>query len=84
MEFLRRFSDGRVRIRYHESDTERMTEELLDEVRNSLRDIMLDEAILALEDVKKTHFAIEKIYIDAMDFEAKEKFTADFIRRLEL
>lgn len=49
-----------------------------------LRDIMLDEAILALEDVKKTHFAIEKIYIDAMDFEAKEKFTADFIRRLEL
>jgi hypothetical protein len=36
VEFLRRVSDGRVRIRYHESDTERMTEELLDEVRNSL------------------------------------------------
>ena len=49
-----------------------------------LRDIMLDEAILALEDVKKTHFALEKIYIEAMDFGAKEKFTADFISRLAL
>ena len=49
-----------------------------------LRSIMLDEAILALEDVKKSHFAIEKIYIGAMDFEAKEKFTHDFISRLEL
>lgn len=49
-----------------------------------LRDIMLDEAILALEDVKKTHFALEKIYIDAMDFAAKEKFTLDFISRLAL
>ena len=47
VKFLRRVSDGRVRIRYHESDTERMTEELLDEVRNSLRDIMLDDGVLS-------------------------------------
>ncbi len=49
-----------------------------------LRDIMLDEALLALEDVKKTHFALEKIYIEAMDFASKEKFTLDFISRLAL
>ncbi len=49
-----------------------------------LRNIMLDEALIALEDVKKTHFALEKIYIEAMDFAAKENFTLDFISRLAL
>ncbi len=49
-----------------------------------LRGIMLDEALLALADVKKSHFALEEIYIDAMDFASKEKFTHDFISRLEL
>ncbi len=49
-----------------------------------LRDLMLDEALLALEAVKKTHFALEKIYIDAMDFVSKEKFTREFISRLAL
>ncbi|MBQ8005001.1 MAG: hypothetical protein IJ303_01660, partial [Clostridia bacterium] len=49
-----------------------------------LRTLMLDETLLALSDVKKTHFKLEEIYKDAMDFEAKERFTKDFISGLSL
>ncbi len=49
-----------------------------------LRTLMLDETLLALSDVKKTHFKLEEIYKDAMDFEAKERFTKDFILGLSL
>ncbi|MBE6538206.1 MAG: hypothetical protein E7671_01915 [Ruminococcaceae bacterium] len=44
--------------------------------------LVMDEALLALSEVKKAHFEIEKIYKDAMDFDAKEKFTAEFISKL--
>lgn len=49
-----------------------------------LRDLMLDETVLALEGVKKAHFQLEEIYKGAMDFSAKEKFTEKFIEKLSL
>jgi predicted HTH transcriptional regulator len=75
VEFLRRVSDGRVRIRYHESDTERMTEELLDEVRNSLRDIMLDDGVLSEKTFEDQ--CIEDVTIDDID----ENRVAWFVER---
>ena len=47
LQFLRKVSDGRVRIRYQAGDKENYAGDLLDEVRNSLRDIMLDDGILS-------------------------------------
>ena len=46
-QFLKKVSDGRVRVRYQDSDPERSDGDLLDEVRNSLRDIMLDDGVLS-------------------------------------
>ncbi len=40
-------SRERVRVRYQDSDPEQAVGDLLDEVRNSLRDIMLDDGILS-------------------------------------
>lgn len=45
--FLREVSDGRVRVRYQDSEPEQAVADLLDEVRNSLRDIMLDDGTLS-------------------------------------
>ena len=45
--FLRKVSDGRVRVRYQDSAPEQAMADLLDEVRNSLREIMLDDGILS-------------------------------------
>ena len=45
--FLDKVSRERVRVRYQDSDPEQAVGSLLDEVRNSLRDIMLDEGILS-------------------------------------
>ena len=45
--FLDKVSRGRVRVRYQDSEPEQAVGELLDEVRNSLRDIMLDDGILS-------------------------------------
>ncbi len=47
-----------------------------------LREAALKEAISALSVVKKVHFSIEEIYKEAMDFDAKEKFTENFIKKL--
>ena len=44
--FLKKVSDGRVRVRYQDSEPEQAVADLLDEVRNSLRDIMLDDGTL--------------------------------------
>lgn len=49
-----------------------------------LKEIMMDETLSALRDVKNTHFEIEEIYKSAMDFEAKENFTEKFIKKLSL
>ena len=46
-QFLKKVSDGRVRVRYQDSDPELSAGDLLDEVRNSLRDIMLDDGVLS-------------------------------------
>lgn len=60
----------------------------LSKVRSSLkkamklRELMLEETMLALSDVKEEHFRLESIYKSAMDFEKKEKFTEDFIKKL--
>ena len=45
--FLDKVSRERVRVRYQDSDPEQTVADLLDEVRNSLRDIMLDDGILS-------------------------------------
>lgn len=47
-----------------------------------MRRAMMDGAIEELAEVKRAHFALEECYIDAMDFEAKERFTKDFCKRL--
>lgn len=44
--FLEKISDGRVRVRYQDSASGNAMNDLLDEVRNSIRDIMLDEGII--------------------------------------
>lgn len=43
---------------------------------------MLAGAIETLQEVGKIHFQIEEHYIKAMDFEAKEAFTADFCKKI--
>lgn len=45
--FLKKVSEGRVRVRYQDPAPEQTVADLLDEVRNSLRDIMLDDGILS-------------------------------------
>ena len=45
--FLDKVSKERVRVRYQDAEPEQAVEDLLDEVRNSLRDIMLDDGILS-------------------------------------
>jgi len=45
--FLDKVSRERVRVRYQDSEPEQAVADLLDEVRNSLRDIMLDDGILS-------------------------------------
>ena len=45
--FLDKVSRERVRVRYQDSDSGQTFGDLLDEVRNSLRDIMLDDGILS-------------------------------------
>lgn len=43
-------------------------------------DAMLHGAEMLLEKVRKLHFSTEQIYISTMDFEAKEKFTKEFLK----
>ena len=43
---------------------------------------MLGAAIDALAEVRELHFAIEKLYMAAMNFDAKETFTKIFCREL--
>ncbi len=45
-------------------------------------DSMLAGAVEALGDVRKYHFMLEELYISAMDFDAKEKFTSDFCEKI--
>ena len=45
--FQDKISQGLVRVRYQDGDPERAMEDLLDEIRGSLRDIMLDDGILS-------------------------------------
>ena len=45
--FLDKVSKERVRVRYQGTEPEQAVGDLLDEVRNSLRDIMLDDGILS-------------------------------------
>ena len=47
-----------------------------------MRRAMLDGAIEALARVREAHFALEEIYISAMDFSKKEAFTKAFADRL--
>jgi len=47
-----------------------------------LKNAMRQGALDALREVKEIHFALESLYIDAMDFEAKEFFTKRFCEQL--
>ena len=43
---------------------------------------LLEGAVEALEEARRLHFALEEIYVAAMDFAAKENFTKRFCSRL--
>ena len=43
---------------------------------------LLDGAVEALAEARRIHFALEEIYMSAMDFEAKEEFTKSFCSSL--
>lgn len=45
--FWDKVSDGRVRVRFQDADSEQAIGDLLDEVRNTLRDVMLDDGVLS-------------------------------------
>lgn len=45
-------------------------------------DALLDNAVDIMKEIFKTHSEIEKIYSSAMDFEKKEKCTADIIAKI--
>lgn len=47
-----------------------------------MRRAALEGAILCFEQVRQAHFAVEQIYIRAMDFGAKESFTKSFCASL--
>lgn len=47
-----------------------------------LGESMKEGALEALREVRELHFSLESCYIDAMDFEEKEKFTKSFCNRL--
>ncbi len=47
-----------------------------------LKSASLDAAILSLQKAATAHFALEKIYGEAMDFAAKEAFTESFIGKI--
>ena len=47
-----------------------------------LRDESLQMALSGFEKIKKYHFIIESIYGSAMDFEAKERFTVEFCKKI--
>ncbi len=47
-----------------------------------MRSAMLDGAIEALGEVRGVHFALEELYMAAMDFSAKEAFTKKFCERV--
>lgn len=46
------------------------------------RDEVLQLALAEFEDIKKYHFILEEIYGSAMDFEAKERFTVEFCKKI--
>ena len=46
------------------------------------RDALLSEAVARLDGVKKAHFALEDIYVAAMDFDKKEKETKEWINKI--
>ena len=55
-----------------------------DELRRitRLRDALIDEAVLQMQKVARAHFALEQVYTAAMDFAAKERFTAELCHAL--
>ena len=69
---MRRFVDtaGLGAVRWQVNYADRMSRALL------------GGAIDALEEARLTHFALEEIYIAAMDFDAKEAFTKNFCQNL--
>ena len=46
------------------------------------RESMLEGSVHAFGEVSAAHFTLEKVYTDAMDFSAKQAFTAELCRRL--
>ena len=46
------------------------------------RDALVSEALSRLDEAKKAHFALEDIYVAAMDFERKEFMTKEWINKI--
>lgn len=72
--FLDKVSEGRVRIRYQDPDAEHAVNDLLDEVRNSLRDIMLDDGVLSkipFEDQAPADVTMDDISTDRIQWFVK-------------
>jgi len=49
---------------------------------NRMSEALLEGAVEALAEARQSHFALEEIYMGAMDFDAKEKFTKSFCSAL--
>ena len=47
----------------------------------ALGDVVGAEAVEHLKKASEIHFEIENIFVSAMDFERKEAFSRDFIRK---
>ena len=63
--FLAKVSDGRTRIRFQEATDSTVSDDLLAEVRNSLRDIMLDDGILS--DTPFEDQCLDDVFLDDID-----------------
>lgn len=52
------------------------------EYADSARRAMLGGACDTLDEINRLHFKLEEIYVSAMDFAAKEKFTREFCKKI--
>ena len=43
---------------------------------------LLNEAVISLKEAKKNHDELEKLYIDAMDFDKTEKIRLEISKRI--
>ena len=69
--------------RFVKDEDFRLVRDALKGIESTARDIM-SHVLAAFIEVKKYHFELEGIYSSAMDFESKEDYTREFIKKLFL